>query len=900
MPRSRLASSRPPASPPAADDAPRLGLVFEAGRGKLRVESPVTLASPAASRPIVLRSLDLDIGPVRFPLDVSGGAGRFRTRRMALARAELALPLPAIEALVSQRVRWLGRGSGVRVRLARGPAEDGVSLVVTLVPRSPSVSPVVFGVALIADGLDLIALVHDARSASDGPAAPTSLALDALASIGARWDGTSMRFSRVDRRVLEEVLVARGFRLPDVRDVRLSAPRIVDDDVLLLGWSPQVGADAAPLAHARLLDAHRRLGACDGALAKGDRLAARAALSTALAALPRSPPLLLRLAELDADEPGLEPSVRSVLLELSTAAEGASPAVVDTLGLRLALRIGDLDDVYARAERLAADLDAPELAAAALTLAGEALLATRPELGAALLWRASSLRRTDVHLHARLLAVADRAGLDLATIEELGARWLGAADDADERARAALATGRAAAAVGALPEARAWFERVLRYRPRSHAALVGLGRTLFALADAGRALRVLGRAIELADAASDRSLAADAFAALADIHLSLGDPTAALDAATAAAERTPHDPTVWSRVADLRDATGDPRGAAVAASRSLDEMRRARDPRDDPAAARDAAPATASAGPDPEPPREAPTTELHGLRRRLDRGDAGVSPAALEAVVAHALHDPAAVTSHEALDDLAAVAGMAGRRDAARVAGALARLLATGSAPSLGDPISLTAERRRALLRVHSGGGPIVELLERLAEPLASRCLPPRDWVREAARDHALVHHAREIAGRIAVRPRRLLISSGSGVRAVWLPDGVALVVGRALPGRPARLAYLLTCELLALEHGGVGVPFDVLLDVVRTTSPEANHRPEDLGNAYDELREACRRVALTVTRDPASAVSALVALEGAELEKAPDVRSREASLARSADACRLASWALDGKLLTP
>ena len=487
-------------------DGPRFDLRFEAGRGLLR------LARPLSAGPARVVALELSLGSVRFPLDVTEGPMRFRTRRTVVRSARVSID-------PRELVRWAS-SRGVRLEIA-SPLEGGAFAV----SIADEVGPIAFDAAVVSDGADLLIAAEGVRTATDGPATPWAR-IDRMArKLGLELDVErgAWRAKRPVRRILARALVTRGWRLPDERAIELGPPRLVDGE-LVLELGPSVAGSARVLLdEARLVaPVVERLVASD-VTGASDRVHA-----------------LVRRFE---DRPGAEGSAREHVRRLacavaiervggegdaSRAAEGDDDPAMLTVGLRAALRGRDEGLAIALAERLAVIDPAPSLAAEALLAAGELVADTQPERARALLSRAVSRKPADTSLLLRCIDLAELGG-DASTIEALARRALSSPIATHERARIATAAARAleqsvrlgdpfgarepshargASEGAAISAAEELYAEALAATPDDPDAVAGLGAARARRGDRDGAVARFDRAAELYDARGDDDAAA--------------------------------------------------------------------------------------------------------------------------------------------------------------------------------------------------------------------------------------------------------------------------------------------------------------------------------------------------------------------------------------------------------
>ncbi|WP_437314516.1 tetratricopeptide repeat protein [Sorangium sp. So ce385] len=461
------AASRPP------DDRPVLRLAVS--KGALAIE----LGEPFAIGPLRVTELVVRLAGIRFPVDLSGGVARFRHRRGQLVRLVVEAQGTELAGWAAPRLRgFLGDGAP---QLIIAPIEDGA-----LVALRSGESALAFDVAVAPSERALRLLPERARGV--GLAAPPhALALQALSMMagphGRIVEGAIVLDAAIER-VVRLLLPAAGARAPAVAGVQWASV------VAEAGRFRAEGAlDAAPPALGdralRALEAAELAGAGDELALAGGLDDARRVYLAALERAPRHPEISSRLAWID--------------LLAGERAEGALSTVVDAmpavdaglLGGALLEAVGDRDGAFSALARAAHAEPYGPLAALAWLRAARLADAVDVRLDALNLGvaRAPGIEALRwARLEARL-DVADVRGA-LADAEHLEA----AARGAEARHAVSRRAAEAFLARGHAADARALFERALRYAPESPDGVAGLARSLRAAGEGRRALDLLARA----------------------------------------------------------------------------------------------------------------------------------------------------------------------------------------------------------------------------------------------------------------------------------------------------------------------------------------------------------------------------------------------------------------------
>ncbi|WP_437996558.1 tetratricopeptide repeat protein [Sorangium sp. So ce185] len=465
------------AAPRPPDDRPVLRLAVS--KGALAIE----LGEPFAIGPLRVTELVVRLAGIRFPVDLSGGVARFRHRRGQLARLVVEAQGTELAGWAAPRLRgFLGDGAP---QLIIAPIEDGA-----LVALRSGEAALAFEVA-VAPGERALRLLPERARGVGLAAPPHALALQALSMMagphGRIVEGAIVLDAAIER-VVRLLLPAAGARAPAVAGVQWASV------VAEAGRFRAEGAlDAAPPALGdralRALEAAELAGAADELALAGGLDDARRVYLAALERAPRHPEISARLAWID--------------LLAGERAEGALSTVVDAmpavdaglLGGALLEAVGDRDGAFSALARAAHAEPYGPLAALAWLRAARLADALDVRLDALNLGvaRAPGL---DALRWARIearLDVADVRGA-LADAEHLEA----AARGAEARHAASRRAAEAFLARGHAADARALFERALRYAPESPDVVAGLARSLRAAGEGRRALDLLARARVLA------------------------------------------------------------------------------------------------------------------------------------------------------------------------------------------------------------------------------------------------------------------------------------------------------------------------------------------------------------------------------------------------------------------
>jgi len=473
----------PPEPAVAHHDSPRspttrVALCLRAIRGHLSLD----LERPVDLGPLTVRSLAFSVPKLQFPVDLSGGVSRFRHRRGILELFELEAHLPRLAAFLTPRIRSAWPTPSPRVTIL--PANHG--LVVGVADEHAAVG---FQAWLSAEDQHVAWIVADARGVGLGvPAHAVALRVAQAALSGwAHRHGSALVVPNALSTMVREVLIDAGARTPDTQDIAWTETHPTADGFLL-----SAARDAPPFVPApevlRATALARIAEQADDALAAGDLEHARAEYLAALEAAPKHPDIAIRIADIDLAMQAAPASTLASLVECMPAVDGGIVAA------RLLASVGDRHAASTAARRSAEAeplaplasfmfLEAASFAADVqdrMNLLDEAV-ARSPGLAACRWARAAErLRIGDVGK-----AVADYGSLEAA------ARGARARFEVTSTAAGKLLDHHHPA------EAARFFERALRYAPRSIEATTGLARAFMSVGDARRGAALLSRAVTL-------------------------------------------------------------------------------------------------------------------------------------------------------------------------------------------------------------------------------------------------------------------------------------------------------------------------------------------------------------------------------------------------------------------
>ena len=476
VPPRHSASAKALVGPP---EDPRVPLRLTVTRGALGME----LYEPIEMGPLSVERLSLTFAGLRFPVDLSGGVPRFRSRRGELQEVVLRVRLPDLARFASKRV---GEPFGPLVKpLAVWGISGGVG--VGLVAEK---SALAFDLLWAADAGSARFVVSRARGLGlEAPALSVALRVcDAVIDGFGRRSGRVVTISDVGGRIGRALLPAVGARAPTSAAVSFGEI-FLELDELLVALDATFPPAAASNDATRALELSRLTREADDALAESRIDEARGKLLEALEQAPRHPEIVRSLCELDVAVPGRAEAALGLLVETLPAAAAGST------GAQLLLASGDQASAITALERAAADETFAPLGALLLERAAEI------DGGAQVLYyldRAVATAPTLARVHqSRLdarLARGDVQGA-LGDAEHLEAMATGATARHAVCSRAAVSLLRA----GFVKEAGRVFERALRYMPDDARATAGLGRALLAAGLTTRAISLFERAITLSE-----------------------------------------------------------------------------------------------------------------------------------------------------------------------------------------------------------------------------------------------------------------------------------------------------------------------------------------------------------------------------------------------------------------
>jgi len=273
---------------------PRVPLRLTVTRGALGME----LYEPIEIGPLSVERLSLTFAGLRFPVDLSGGVPRFRSRRGELQEIVLRLRLSDLARFGSKRV---GAPFGPLVKpLAAWSIAGGIG--VGLVAEDAGLA---FDLLWAADhGAARFVLANARGIGLAGPALSVALrACDAVIEGFGERSGRIVTISDVGGRIGRALLPAVGARAP--ASVAVSFGDLFQElDELLVGLDATFPPSATSDAATRALELARLTREADDALAESRVDEAREKLLEALEQAPRHPEIVRLLCELDAAVPG--------------------------------------------------------------------------------------------------------------------------------------------------------------------------------------------------------------------------------------------------------------------------------------------------------------------------------------------------------------------------------------------------------------------------------------------------------------------------------------------------------------------------------------------------------------------------------------------------------------------
>ncbi|RMG10130.1 MAG: hypothetical protein D6729_19855, partial [Deltaproteobacteria bacterium] len=494
---------------PKPDPGPHFSLSFIEGRALVGyTDRPVTPW-------LRVERLTLEVPDVRFPFDVTGGAQKFRHRRLRLVE----LAFEADEAELARRVcaalPAAAEGlADLQIACARGFVEVAGTVAAGHLDGSGGRASapgarVPFTLKIAADAVaDRSArlVLYDARIYGPSTLPPVLLPvalLRAVAKSDLPVEAEAPLAIRLDPipEFLNRALVRHGWKRPDFRAIRLTRMEVAPGRVALV-WDAGQSREAMPRGPARerllsALEGSRAFAAAEAAIAEGRLAEARRHYQKLEGPLPEHPFAVERILGLLLSDP----ATLDAALDVAEAALARDPHFVPALWALAVGRMqrgeGDaarpllaLAREAAEAGEILGALHAAEAAGREAEAAGDLDLAIEAyEVARAV----QEDRLPAVRALARLHAAAGHREEAL----RLHRRLLGLTRDAEEQARAHAEVGRLLAEGGDLVSAKLHFDAALRCDAGHARAWLGLGRACARGGEALRAVRCLDRGREL-------------------------------------------------------------------------------------------------------------------------------------------------------------------------------------------------------------------------------------------------------------------------------------------------------------------------------------------------------------------------------------------------------------------
>ncbi len=512
---------------------PRFALRFEDGAGRLVLAKPLRFAFG------VVDELELDLGPLRFPLDLSAGAGRFRTRRTRVRAARLRVDVASL------LERW------VEEPLALWPLallDEGMSFAMR-----DAFGTIAFDAAARFEGPKLRIAPARARAVQEGPAPALVRAIVAARSLGfdLEEDRGALVIERPLSLLLTHALVPHGWRVPDDRSLRLELEALGSRRVELR----TLAAGQAERRPGRAWERARTLAPVVNHLAAGEREAAARAFAS----------LVERQPDLDGSELGFG------------APRGDGPPARCAV-LCGALRAGDVEAAARAADALEAAEPCDAVAVEGLCAAADLAMSTRPTLAASLLARACARQPSEARHGLRLIEAATRLS-DPAELSRVVESGLAAREPGPDRGGFAREAAALCELAGRSEAADRLWCLAAESLPSDARVLEGSARALERAHDARGALDAYDRAASVFASDGDRSAEASALRRGAAVATGLGDHAAAESRLTRAAQLE-GDARTWAALCASRWALGRHDAATRAEDRLLESVQREAHPED--------------------------------------------------------------------------------------------------------------------------------------------------------------------------------------------------------------------------------------------------------------------------------------------------------------------------------
>ncbi|HUB08683.1 MAG TPA: tetratricopeptide repeat protein [Myxococcales bacterium] len=504
-----------------ADALPPSGFELRLANGRAFVE--------AGARPVgegfSVRRFSMEIPAVRFPFDVTGGADRFRDQRCVLSDLELLVEATALNQWIAAALDLAPLGiESLQAALRPGGVE--------LYGDHAAAGPFTAKVGIEAEGTGLSLLLYELRLYRPAPLC-SALLLHRLA-VSARGEedplaplpgavtagplgSATVRCDPLPA-VLRQLLVGRGYKLPDARALRLASIDLGTGHAAL-AFRPGGAPSPAGLDHLTALEGERTYAEVERLVAEGELSRARSELLSLSATGPPHPFAAERLLQLLA----ADPEAHDLALDVCALWSGRDPPFLAALWVEATVREaqGDLRRAASLfcdlADRTLAVRELFSAAAAAGAAARLAMAAKDDALAQRALGLQQAARPEDLEVLADVAEVAERRG-DLPTALSALRRVAAFGGEGEQAALAHARLGRLLLRESRdLPRARLHLDRALQLRPNDRESLLALADACESGGEELRALRLLDRARGFAE--RDGSWTAAARLALREARL---------------------------------------------------------------------------------------------------------------------------------------------------------------------------------------------------------------------------------------------------------------------------------------------------------------------------------------------------------------------------------------------
>ncbi len=506
----------------------------------------------AAGRPlaqgVVVRRFRMEVPRIRFPFDLTGGADRFRDQRCLLRELEIAVDASALARWLAEAVDLTGLCEGPLDLAARpgfleltgrhpvaGPFTAKLAVEIAGAPGSGPLGDESVGAFLYdfrlyqPSAISAAELLHRFGSQLRQPFQPKQSGEQSGPGLGTNCQAAV----DVLGPALRQLLVPRGFRLPEVGGVGLRRAEVLTGQLVLCFDESDLPSDPPAAAQLLAREGQRAFAEVEALIAGGLLARARESLRD-LSQVEAHPFAAERLLQLLAADPGSH----DLALDLCGLLRSRSPAPPVALWVEAVLREelgGPIE--WLRAARIFLELAELSLAeralfAAAMSARRAATLA-RQGSDDSLATRAYALWESavpnDVDALLGLAELAERHG-DLPTA-------MGALRRISVFAQDGLASASAHGRLGKLllekaddlPRARLHLDQALRQNPDDLSSLLALTESCERSGEWVRAVRLRDRAAELARQQGHRELATALFAQAASTwETQIGRPENAL------------------------------------------------------------------------------------------------------------------------------------------------------------------------------------------------------------------------------------------------------------------------------------------------------------------------------------------------------------------------------------